>query len=62
MGSILGVKAGGYIAGKVLVGKIALALSNPVGAIVGLMAGYSLQYIISSATCSNFDNKDKDEL
>ena len=61
MGSILGIKVGGYIAGKLLVGKIALALSGPVGAIVGLTTAYSLQYIISSATCSNF-NQDKDEL
>ena len=63
-GSILGIKTSGYIAGKLIVGKIALALANPVGAIVGLVAGYSLQQIISSATCSNFDHEDdsKDEL
>ena len=59
--SILGYKAGGYLAGRFIAAKIGLSLGGPAGFVFGGLTGYFLEKIISSATCSRFDN-DRDEL
>lgn len=59
MGSISGGKAGGFLAAKLLGAKIGGIFGGPVGILLGGIAGWSLENIISSATCS--DTKDRKE-
>ena len=53
--SILGYKAGGYLAAKYISAKLGGTIAGPVGFIAGGLTGYALEYIISYATCPSKD-------
>ena len=58
-GSILGYQAGGFLARKVFAAKIGSIFGGPSGLLLGILAGYTIEYLISYATCSSADNKDE---